>query len=166
MQSSRAITVSLLLSACTPSDPAAVAYGEVLRPLLRANSRLATEVIKLAADAHDEHADSDAIRARWRDSVIPSSEHIAWQAATTESPQSWAAMHEELVEIWKQRASAYRELDFAITDASREAWTRAGESVNECQVAEEAWVAEASKALGAKGVRLDPYPTTDCCLTP
>ena len=166
MRSSPATVVLVLFAACTTADPSAAAYEATLRPLFRANSQLAISVINLAADAHDKRVDVGAVQSRWRTAIVPSSEHIAWQAAVADVPEDWTETHDQLVAIWGQRAAAYRDLDFAIRDARREAWTQAGESVNESQVAEEAWVAEVVKILDSRGVRLDPYPTTGCCLTP
>jgi hypothetical protein len=65
----------------------------------------------------------------------------------------------DLVEIWGNRAQAYRGLSESLAVADRAAWTTSVAKANAVQLDEEVWFKQTNKALAALSLPpVDPTP--------
>jgi hypothetical protein len=162
MRTHPAFVVLTLLVACGPFDAetrAHRAYVRQLQPLLVENSLLSDQVLGLAARAYnDPNVEPAALAEAWTKDVVPLSEHLHSQATFVLPPTEWATAHGELVEIWSDRAQAYRALSESITVADPDQWQAARELADTVKLQEEEWFRNTNQTLGPKGLLVDQYP--------
>ncbi|MEO0600009.1 MAG: hypothetical protein AAF211_01145 [Myxococcota bacterium] len=152
--------VLLMVLACG-SDSAsrsASTYVGQLQPLLQENSLLAERVLFQAAAIYNNAARPDDVANKWETDITPIAEHLHFQAKLVPAPEEWSETHEGLVEIWGDRARAYRDISEGLRQADREAWDRGSTAAEEVKLEEEDWFDKLNDKLGAMNVNLDPYP--------
>lgn len=154
--------ICLLAAACGPLSPEtqqANAYVKRLQPLLVENGHVAERVLLLAAEVYnDPKADADALAQSWTRDVVPLAEHLHHQAQLVEAPAPWVAAHADLVDIWGDRAKAYRSLSEALVLTDQEGWTAARAEVTQLKRKEEDWFKETNTTLATHGLWVDPTP--------
>lgn len=158
---SRTLPVVLLLASCQPIDPATTATTEYLtrlQPLLQENSLLAERVLFQAAAIYNEAAKPDQVASAWSSDIVPVAEHLHHQAAFVAAPDVWSLNHNELVEIWGDRAAAYRNIGEAIKLADAASWKSARELAEGVKLREEKWFDALNAAVAPMGMVVDPYP--------
>ena len=160
MRSIAAAAAVLLLTACQadPDKQVALGYVKLLEPLLYENGLLADELARTAAGLHDEEFAPDEVGVTWGTEIAPLAEHLATQASLQVPPVEWAARHEGLVEVWTDRAEAYRGVALALERGDREAWRASREKIGRVMVAQEDWFKQTNEALAPHGLALDQIP--------
>jgi hypothetical protein len=148
----------LLGVACGGGGDATTTYLDELDPLLQENGLLAERVLTLAAQIYNDSARPEQIADSWGRSVVPIAEHLADQASFVEPPQSYAQAHAEIVQIWGDRAVAYRSLSEAIQTGDTDAWNAARNSADAVKLREERWFDTLNERVGPTGLIVDPYP--------
>ncbi|MEN0062432.1 MAG: hypothetical protein AAGA48_09780 [Myxococcota bacterium] len=155
------MTALLLLAfSCTTnsSGRSATTYVGQLQPLLHENSLLAERVLFQAADIYNNAARPDDVANKWETDITPIAEHLHFQAKLVDAPEEWSDQHSGLVEIWGDRARAYRDISEGLRLADRERWDRGRSSAEKVKLEEEAWFGEINEKLGSMNVNLEPYP--------
>lgn len=152
---------SLALSGCGPFSPEVQqtnAYLKDLQPLLVENGHLAERVLVLASRVYNKDGDADALAESWTAEVVPLAEHLHHQAQFIDAPAPWSEEHGELVEIWGDRALAYRSLSEALVLADLDAWKTARSQSTKVKLREEEWFKEVNAELATHGMVIDPTP--------
>jgi hypothetical protein len=153
--------LSLALAGCaglSPASSSTTVYLSELQPLLQENSLLAERVLFQAAAIYNEAAKPEQIANAWSAEIVPLSEHLANQAGFVSAPEPWSANHAELVEIWTDRAVAYRNLVEAIKTADADQWNTARAQADDVKLAEEKWFDALNEKLAPQGLVVDQYP--------
>jgi len=157
--------ISLLLlgglSGCTTLDPqttAATQYVNSVQPLMVENSLLSERLLLLASQIYNEKVPEDGFSPVWNDEIVPLAEHLHIQADSTEVPSEWQDLHENLVVIWSDRASAYRSMGEAIILADRTRWDEARRLEGQVVKREETWFQSVGSQLGQYDLTLEQYP--------
>lgn len=157
-----AAAVALSVAACGPFDPetrAHRAYVRDMQPLLVENALLADRVLHLAARVYNDPKTSAGDLAQdWTQEVVPLSEHLHGQATFLEPAAPWVEAHAELVDIWSERAQAYRTLSEALVLADANQWESAYNLARDVKIREEDWFRRANQTLAPKGLLLDQFP--------
>lgn len=159
-----ALTVVVIVaSACGPFDPetrAHRAYIRQVQPLLVENSLLAERVLVLAADVYNrkDKVDTEAMARMWTSDVVPLAEHLHSHATFVEPPPEWVDAHGQLVDIWSDRAQAYRAIGESITMADPDLWKNARELTDTVKLREEEWFRNANLRLAPKSLSVDQFP--------
>lgn len=150
------------LVGCGPLSPEAQqanAYVKDLQPLLVENGHVAERVLLLAANVYNQpKTDPEALGAAWTNDVVPLAEHLHHQAQLVEAPAPWVASHAELVDIWGDRAKAYRSLSEALVLTDDQGWTTARTEVTQLKRKEEEWFKKTNTSLAVHGLWVDPTP--------
>lgn len=155
------MTALLLLAFSCSSDSAsrsAATYVDQLQPLLQENSLLAERVLFQAANIYNEAARPEDVAKKWEDDITPIAEHLYFQAKLVEPPDDWTTQHGELVDIWGERARAYRDISESLRLADRSLWEKGRNAAENVKLSEENWFERANEKLGVLNVTLDPYP--------
>lgn len=151
----------LLFAGCSTAPPGAEearSYVASLEPLVYENGLLAQALLGAAADVHDGDIASAPLVAWWKDDFAPLSQHLAHQAAAVTAPPEWSERHQQLVTVWEMRASAYGQLELAVTEGDSELWTTSRAAADTAKIREEEWFRNADEALAPYGLALDQYP--------
>ncbi|MCO4744399.1 MAG: hypothetical protein KC912_06405 [Proteobacteria bacterium] len=151
----------MLLVACgepSPETGLAATYSDQLKPLLYENGLLADQIYETAAAAQGGKLDAAAVEVRWASRVTPVAEHLADQAELIIPPTGWETRHDELVEIWTDRADGYRALTDALARGDRDQWREGRKQADESKVREERWFIEVNRLLAPHGIALDQLP--------
>lgn len=133
-------------------------YASSLEPLVYENGLLAQGLLGAAADVHDGDIAPAPLVSWWSDDFTPLSQHLAHQAAAVTAPTDWTERHQELVTVWEMRASAYIQLDTAISQGDADQWTAGRAAADAAKIREEEWFRSADEALAPYGLALDQYP--------
>lgn len=153
--------LSLALAGCaslTSTASTTTVYLTDLQPLLQENSLLAERVLVQAAAIYDEDAKPEQVADAWSTEIVPLAEHLSNQAALVDAPVPYSARHAELVEIWADRAGAYRGLVEAMAAADAERWNAARTRADDVKLAEEKWFDALNEELADQGLAVDQYP--------
>jgi hypothetical protein len=154
--------LAISCAGCGPLSPdvqEANRYLKQLQPLLIENSHLASQVLNLAADSYNEKGDAESLAESWATQVVPLAEHLHHQTAALPAEGAWSMRQTDLVEIWGNRAQAYRGLSESLAVADRAAWTTSVAKANAVQLDEEVWFKQTNKALAALSLPpVDPTP--------
>ena len=142
----------------SPTARTAPAYISELAPLLQENGLLAEQVLVVAAGVHNKTMSEADAAAAWSADLTPLAEHIRNHADLTEVPIEWSGRHVQLVDVWSDRAEAYRALTEALRDGDRASWLVARGIAEEVKVREERWFNEVNNDLRPLRITLDPYP--------
>lgn len=156
-----ALPLALVLSGCTQLDPATTAttdYLTRLQPLLQENSLLAERVLFQAAGLYNDATKPSQVAQAWTVEIVPLAEHLHHQSTFVSAPEPWSARHAELVEIWGERAEAYRNLSEAIRLGDAPLWNDSRKKADSVKLAEEDWFNNLNRAVGPLGLVVDPYP--------
>ncbi len=150
----------LVLIACALDAETQAAQDYVLRiqPVLIENGFLAERLLVLSARVYNRQADDHAIRRTWTDEIAPLAEHLHDQASFVTPPGPWAPAHTGLVDIWGDRAQAYRALGRAIDHGDPTRWQEARELTDSVKLREEEWFATTNQRLATYGLEVDPFP--------
>jgi hypothetical protein len=143
---------------CGGGGDATTAYLDQLEPLLQENGLLTERVLTLAAQIYNDSARAEQIADSWGRSVVPIAEHLADQASFVEPPAVYAQAHAEIVQIWGDRAVAYRSLSEAIQTGDTEGWNAARNSADDVKLREERWFDGLNERVAPLGLIVDPYP--------
>lgn len=142
----------------SPAARTAPSYISELAPLLQENGLLAEQVLIVAAGVHNKTLTDDEVVAAWRNDLTPLAEHIRNHADLTEVPIEWSARHVGLVDVWSDRAEAYRALTEALADGDRDSWRVARGVADEVKLREQRWFTDVNEELKPMGITLDQYP--------
>lgn len=135
------------------------AYARQLQPLLVENSLLAEHVLGLAADVYNTpKVAPEALAETWSSDLVPLAEHLHSQTSFVAPPPVWQEQHEALVDIWSDRAEAYRSLAESYTHADAVEWKAARLVSDEVKIREEEWFRAANLVLAPQGIILDQFP--------
>lgn len=152
----------LPLAACGPFDAETRAhrsYVRVLQPLLVENSLLAQHMLTQSAAVHnDPRLDPATLARAWSSDIVPLAEHLHGQATFAQAPEPWTVRHADLVEIWSDRAQAYRAIDESIATADIDQWKAARELADTVKLREEEWFRSTNQTLSPVGLFVDQYP--------
>lgn len=154
------LMATLLLAACGP-DPEhqkTVDYLTALHPVLQENSLLAERVLVQAAHVYNEDADATAIADQWDHEVVPLADHVATLAAGIQAPPHLSVDHQNLVEIWGQRADAYREAVEGLQTADRARFQEAASATAQITLTEDQWVRAFNARIEPLKLYVDLYP--------
>ncbi|MCB9677883.1 MAG: hypothetical protein H6737_22480 [Alphaproteobacteria bacterium] len=149
------------LMGCATLDPktaAATEYVNDVQPLMLENSLLAERLLKLASQVYNEDVPQAGLSPAWNDEIVPLAEHIHIQADAVDVPDEWKDLHDNLVVIWSDRASAYRSMGEAIVLADRKRWKEARELEGQVVKREETWFQTVSTQLSQYDLTLEQYP--------
>lgn len=158
------LTVSFALSfalaplGCTGAGDATQQYITSLNPLLQENGLLAERVLTLAAQIYNDASKPDQVADAWGRQVVPVAEHLADQASFVVPPPEYTQDHSEIVQIWTDRADAYRKLSEAIQTGDTTGWNAARQSADAVKLREERWFDRLNDRLSPTGLIVDPYP--------
>jgi len=133
-------------------------YVNVMMPILQDNSLLAERVLVEAAGVYNEKSEPEALVQNWTDEITPLAEHVHSQASFATPPESWSEQHAKIVDIWGQRAQAYRALSDAIQTADDTQWQSSRDQADGVKLAEEKWFESTNKRLVQSGLVLDQFP--------
>ncbi|MEZ4241224.1 MAG: hypothetical protein R3F59_34705 [Myxococcota bacterium] len=147
-----------LAAGCGGAGDATSTYLDQLDPLLQENGLLAERVLTLAAQIYNDSARPEQIADSWGRTVVPIAEHLADQASFVEPPQPYVQAHQEIVQIWGDRATAYRSLSEAIQTGDTEGWNAARNLADDVKLREESWFYALNERVGPMGLIVDPYP--------
>ena len=151
------ILVGVLACASGPGDSTSD-YLVRLQPLLQENGVLAEQVLFQAASIYNEAVKPEQVADSWTHDVVPLAEHLHNQASFVTAPTEFAQVHTDLVEIWGDRALAYRNLGEAIQTGNIEEWNKARELADSVKLREEKWFDRLNNTLAPSGLIVDPYP--------
>lgn len=149
------------LQGCASMDPevrASTEYLQRLEPLLVENSLLAERVLIASASIYNEEAKPEELEVVWRDDIVLVAEHLHDQAGHFSVPELWVERHSKLVEIWADRAQAYRSLAEALHVVDAEQWKAARETANGVKLREEEWFRSVNQELAPRGMIVDQFP--------
>ena len=148
-----------VLPACvSPVARTAPAYIAEIAPLLQANGLLADRVLVVAAKVHDGTLEVGDAAIAWRDDIVPLAVELSDQAALTEPPVEWATRHDDLVDIWSDRAHAYDALATAMSEADIKGWNAARAASDDAKLREEAWFKAINAEIAPTRITLDQLP--------
>ncbi|MEQ1504795.1 MAG: hypothetical protein ABMB14_21340 [Myxococcota bacterium] len=153
-----AITVLWALVGCGGPGDATSQYVGSLQPLLQENGLLSERVLSLAAEIYNDASKPQQVADKWGREVVPVAEHLANQASIVPAPAEFTPDHQELVQIWGDRASAYRRLSEAIQTGDTDQWNTARDLADQVKLREEKWFDRLNDRLAPAGVLVDPYP--------
>lgn len=156
-----ALPLILVLSGCNQLDPATTAttdYLNLLQPLLQENSLLAERVLFQAAGIYNEATKPSQVATAWTSEIVPLAEQLHHQASFVVAPEAWSQRHSGLVDIWGERATAYRNLGEAIRLGDAALWNDSRKKADAVKLAEEDWFNDLNRAVGPLGLVVDPYP--------
>ncbi len=149
------LLLPLALASCmSPTARSAPAYVAELAPLLQENGLLAERVLEAAAAAHNGTTDAAALEDAWQHEITPLSEHLRDHAMLAEPP----VRHADLVDLWSDRAEAYRALTEALADGDLTSWQAARATADQVKLREEEWFKTTNVELASTWVSLDQYP--------
>ncbi len=154
-------TLTTLLASCAQFNPALRedrAYVRALMPLLQDNALLSERVLVEAAAIYNEKSEPEKLGDTWAAEIVPLAEHLHNQSAFVQAPETWTEHHGELVDIWGDRARAYRTLADAIATADDEQWRTARDLADGVKLAEEKWFQSANERLTPNGLAVDQFP--------
>lgn len=146
------------LVACSSGDDATSKYLGQLNPLLHENGLLAERVLLQAAQVYNDAAKPEQVADAWVAEIVPLAEHLHDQASFVEPPPPYATTHQEIVQIWGDRAVAYRSLGEAIQSGNTDEWNKATGLASDVKLREEKWFDTLNTALAESGLSVDPYP--------
>lgn len=151
---------TLLVLACAPGPgDATTAYVNSLNPVLQENGLLTERLLMQAAIVYNNDSlKPEAVADAWNHEIVLLAEHVYNQASFVQAPPEYAAVHQELVQIWGDRATAYRNLGEAVQQGDTEAWNRARDLAKNVMVREESWFDQLNAGLASAGLFVDPYP--------
>ncbi len=154
------IPLFLLAAACAldPDADQAAGYVADLQPVLFENAALADRVLALSVSATEKKSSPEQIRKAWDDEIVPLAEHLHDQASFVRAPSAWAESHAQLVDLWGDRASAYRALSIAIEEGDEKRWRDARALADGVKLHEEEWFRGANQRLADWHLAVDPYP--------
>jgi len=127
-------------------------------PIMQDNALLSERVLIQAAALFNKKSEPEALVKAWTTEITPLAEHLHSQAAFTAPPESWADHHGKLVDIWGDRAHAYRALADAIATADDSQWQSSRDLADGVKLAEEKWFESANKRLAETGLAIDQFP--------
>lgn len=154
------LTLPLTWFSCAsgPGD-ATNSYLMSLQPVLQENGLLAERVLIQAAMVYNnENLKPENVAEAWNHEIVLLAEHVFNQASFIEPPPEYAATHQELVQIWADRATAYRDLGEAVARGDTNAWTVARQLADSVKIREETWFDHFNEGLAPAGLLVDPYP--------
>ncbi len=149
------------LTGCAALDPdtaAATSYVNAAQPLMLENSLLAERLLTLSAQVYNDDVPKEGFVEPWNDEIVPLAQHVHIQADETEVPSEWRDLHDQLVVIWSDRASAYQSMGEAILLADRSRWNKARELEGQVVKREEAWFQTANTQLAPFQLEIEQYP--------
>ncbi len=94
----------------------------------------------------------------WTTTIVPLSEHLYDQSTFLEPPEQWVSAHDELVEIWGERAQAYRSISEGLQVVDQAAWDAGKLKAEAASKNEEAWFNQVNEVLGPMGFMINAYP--------
>ena len=150
-----------MVSACGPFSPEAQQtnrYLKDLQPLLVENGHLSERVLMLSAKVYNKDGDTDSLAQAWTGEVVPLAEHLHHQAQFVEAIEPWSQRHGELVEIWGDRAVAYRTLSEALVLSDPDEWREGRAQATQVKLREEEWFKEVNQILLTTNQQIDPTP--------
>jgi hypothetical protein len=150
--------LSVLLACNAGPGDATSEYLVRLQPLLQENGVLAEQVLFQAASVYNEAVKPEQVADSWTHDVVPLAEHLHNQASFVTAPDDFGSVHTELVQIWGDRALAYRNLGEAIQTGDIEEWNKARELADSVKLREEKWFDRLNTTLAPSGLIVDPYP--------
>ena len=150
----------LLLTACQldPKARSATEYVVKLQPLVQENSLLAERVLFQAAEIYNGATRPDEVADAWTTDIVPLSEHLHHQAGFVQAPEGWAERHGSLVEIWGERAHAYRSISEGLRMADEEAWDSGRALAEDVKLREEQWFDALNEELRPMSRGVEAYP--------
>jgi hypothetical protein len=153
------LLVAAWFAACTnPAHEAAADYVVRIQPLLLENSALSEQMLLEAAAIYNEAAGPKDVAEVWERRIVPMSEHLAAQAALTQAPPEYAPTHARLVQIWTDRALAYRIMSEATRTANAELWNASRTKVDEVMANENQFFRDLNTQLAPSSLSVDAYP--------
>lgn len=154
------IPLLFLLAGCALDPDAEQAAGYVvdLQPVLFENAALADRVLALSVSVSEKKASPEQIRKAWDDEIVPLAEHLHDQASFVRPPPAWAESHAQLVDLWADRAAAYRALSVAIEEGDEKRWRDARALADGVKLHEEQWFRTTNQKLAGWHLAVDPYP--------
>ena len=117
-----------------------------MRPVVYENGLLAEQVLHQGAAVYDERATPESLMAAWDGEIITLAQHVHDMAVAVEPPVNVAPDHRALMELWKRRYKAYRELSESVHLADLERFQGAQGEIGAITIAEDQWV----RAFNAK----------------
>lgn len=150
----------LVVASCQldPEGAAASEYVGRLQPLVHENSLLSERVLFQAAAVYNEATLPADVGTAWMTEITPLAEHLHHQATYLEPPESWQKAHQELTQIWGERAQGYRAVAEGLRAADAEAWERGNTLVERARAQETEWFLSVNTRLQPLGVQIDAYP--------
>lgn len=152
------LPVAAALYGCGGPGDATQQYITQLNPLLQENGLLAERVLTLSAQIYNDAAKPDQVADAWGRQVVPVAEHLSDQVSFVVPPEEYAQDHTEIVQIWNDRAAAYRRLSEAIQTGDTEGWNAARQLADEVKLREERWFDHLNDRLAPANLIVDPYP--------
>ncbi len=153
------LLVATWLAGCTnPGQQAAADYVRRIQPLLLENSALAEQMLVQSAAIYNEAAGPKDVAVTWETTIVPMSEHLAAQASFVPVPTEYQATHQSLVQIWTDRALAYRAMSEATRTANAELWNAARSKADQVKANENAFFRDLNVQLTPLHLQVDPYP--------
>lgn len=153
------LSANLLFSCASGPGDATTNYLGQMQPVLQENGLLAERVLMQAAIVfNNESLKPEAVADTWNREIVLIAEHVYNQASFVKAPPEYSAVHEELVQIWGDRAAAYRSLGEAVQQGDPESWSKAQQLANSVKIREETWFDRFNDGLAPSGLAVDPYP--------
>ena len=152
--------ILLLATACALYSNAGQAadYVVQLQPVLFENAALADRVLALSVAVSEKKATPDQVRKAWDDDIVPLAEHLHAQVSFVQPPSAWAESHAQLVDLWGDRAAAYRSLSIATDEGDEKRWREARALADGVKLHEEDWFRSTNQRLAGWHLSVDPYP--------
>ena len=150
-----------LFSGCDRFDPQVAedrAYVRLLIPILQDNALLSERILIEAAAVYNKTSEPEKLATSWNQEIVPLAEHLHSQASFAKPPESWTSQHGELVDIWGDRAQAYRALSDAIGTADDSQWQASRDLADGIKLAEEKWFASTNARLDQSRLSVDQFP--------
>lgn len=154
-------SIFLVLSGCLTPDPAAVeaqGYVASVDPLLHENGFVADVLLRTAAKTYDGTAKPEETRATWSNDIVPLTEHLRDQATLVAAPPAWVSDHENLIDIWTERADAYRHIADAVESGDPDLFQKGREQAYNAKLREETWFRDVNKRLEPYHLVVDQFP--------
>ena len=119
---------------------------------------MAEQILIQSAGIYNEAVGPKDIAVAWEQKVVPMSEHLAHQATFVPVPLEYQQRHAELVQIWSDRAAAYRAMAEATRTANADEWNAARAKADQVKTRESAFFNGLNNQLQPLNLQLDPYP--------